>query len=101
LKETDMRATDTDRPPHPGKTTAQRRVLDEIGCGNFSPMMAKATRSALLKEGLIVSAGERVIGAGWSAVRIAEFEMPVAVHLQWCSAVAATDEEMAGLEGLL
>ena len=84
------------KPKHPGKTTAQRRVLDEIGCGNYSPIMAKSTRDALLNAGLIVPAGERRIGTGWSAVRVAEYAMPILVHLRWCAAVAdglASEEE--------
>ena len=76
------------RAKHPGKTPAQRRVLDAIGCGNFSPSMARATRKALLDAGLIEKAGEKIIGRGWSAVTIDEFHMPIPVHYAWCKAVA-------------
>lgn len=76
---------------HPGKSKAQRRVLDAIGIGNNSPMMAKATRKALLEAGLIVKCGERRFGAGWSAVIVDEYEMPIPVHMQWCDAQASSD----------
>lgn len=82
----------TDRPRHPGRTLAQRRVLDQIGCGNFSPPMAPTTRDALLAAGLIQQCGERLIGRGWSAVRIAEYEMTIPTHMQWCAAVGGDDE---------
>lgn len=73
---------------HPGRTQAQRRVLDTIGCGDHSPMMAKSTRDALLAAGLIVRLPDRIIGGGWLAVHVEQFEMPIPVHMQWCSAVA-------------
>ena len=38
-------------PKHPGRTPAQRRVLDAIGCGNNSPRMVAAVRDAMLKAG--------------------------------------------------
>jgi hypothetical protein len=41
-------------PKHPGRTPAQCRVLDAIGCGNNSPRMVAAVRDAMLKAGLIV-----------------------------------------------
>jgi hypothetical protein len=70
---------------HPGKTKAQRLALDEIGGGNYSPMMARATREALLSAGLIVPIGERVIGTGPLAARVPCWEMPIPVHMQWCA----------------
>lgn len=77
------------KPRHPGRTLAQRRALDAIGCGNFSPIMAKATRDALLREGLIVEAGARVVGGPPLEVRVQEYVMPIPVHMAWCDAVAA------------
>jgi len=76
-------------PKHPGKTPSQRRALDAIGCGNFSPPMSKATKDALLREGLIVPIGHRTIGYGAFSVRVEEYEMPIPVHMDWCSAVSA------------
>ena len=58
------------RPPHPGRTSAERRALDAIGCGQ-PPRCSPKTLKALLDAGLIVDVG------------------------------AATDEEMADLEGLV
>ena len=74
---------------HPGKTAAQRRALDQIGCGNFSPVMAKATRDAMLRTGIIIHAGDKIIGKDiFGSIKIAEFAMPISVHMQWCAAMA-------------
>lgn len=86
------------RPPHPGRTPAQRKALDAIGCGQH-PGCAPKTVAALLRDGLIVHVGDRVVGHDrFGTIRIPEYEMPIPVHMQWCSAVAATDEEMAEFE---
>lgn len=77
---------------HPGKTAAQKRALDAIGCGNFSPIMAKATRDSMLKAGLIEPCGTKILGRGPLAIRIEEYQMPIPVHMQWCAAVAAEDD---------
>jgi len=79
---------------HPGRTAAQRRVLNAIGTGNLSPLMANATREALLRDGLIVelpSRDEQFSGALRMTVR--QFDMPIAVHMAWCSAMEAECEE--------
>lgn len=78
---------------HPGKTPAQRRVLNAIGCGNFSPIMAKATRDKLLADGLIRKCGEFKIGSGAFAVIVTEYDMPIPVHMQWCDAMSALPDE--------
>lgn len=80
------------RAKYPGRTPAQRRALDAIGCGNYSPIMSRATRDALLRNGLIVEAGEKIIGSGPFAVHVKEYVMPIPVHMQWCRAVAAEYE---------
>ena len=57
---------------HPGRSAAQRRALDQIGCGNHSPIMAKETLAALLKHGLIVELPEVQVpfaGPLWMKVR--------------------------------
>lgn len=77
---------------HPGRSSAQRRVLDAIGCGNYSPIMSKATRDAMLRDGLIVKCGEKRFGTGPLAVVVDEYEMPIPVHMQWCEAVARSPE---------
>ena len=83
------------RPPHPGRTPAQRRALDAIGCGDNAPRMAPRVRDALLSTGLIVAAGRKVVAhCALGPITVPEYEMPIPVHMQWCSAVAATDEEM-------
>lgn len=69
---------------HPAKSPAQRRALDEIGCGNNSPFMTKATRDSLLKKGLIQPVAPRFV----QGVRIEQFEMPIPVHYQWCQAMS-------------
>lgn len=78
---------------HPGKTRAQKRALDEMGCGNPSPTMSKKTKDSLLKDGLIEKCGERVIGSGPFAIVVDEWQMPVFVHYQWCCAVSVDEEE--------
>lgn len=86
------------RPPHPGRTPAERRALDAIGCGETLPVMHPKVRQNLLDAGLIEQCGERQIGAGPFAAHVPIYQMPVLVHFLWCSAVAATDEEMAEFE---
>lgn len=78
------------RMKHPGRTVAQRRVLDAIGCGNNSPLMSARTREALLNAGLIVLVGRKIVGRDrFGAITLPEYEMPIPVHMQWCEAVAA------------
>lgn len=72
--------------PHPGKTKAQRAALDAIGCGDNMPRMAKSTRDALLKSGMIVQCGQRTFGTGWSAVSVPIYEMSISTHMAWCAA---------------
>lgn len=78
---------------HPGKTPAQRRVLDEIGCGSYSPVAAKRTIKALLDQGLIEELPPvRVHVFGSLYMEVRQFQMPIPVHYQWCKAMAAEDE---------
>jgi hypothetical protein len=85
----------TRAPKHPGKTAAQRRVLDAIGCGQFSPRMSKATRDAMLTAGLIEPAGFKLLAFkdGFPPMRIPEYAMPIPVHMQWCEHCAATEPD--------
>ena len=69
---------------HPANTPAQRKILDEIGCGNYSPIMQDATRRSLLRQGLIQKCGEKRIGNPPFHVTIIEYQMPIPVHIQWC-----------------
>ena len=92
--------SETDRPPHPGRTSAERRALDKIGCGQ-PPGCSPKTLKALLDAGMIEDTGGQIRRDALGSYRVPFYEMTIPTHMQWCSAVAATDEEMAGLEGLV
>jgi len=71
---------------HPAKAAAHRRILDEIGCGNYSTYISPRTRDAMLSKGLIEQCGERVICQDrFGTVTVPEYQMPIPVHYQWCS----------------
>ncbi|MCJ2101975.1 hypothetical protein [Methylobacterium sp. E-046] len=91
--------SDPDRMPHPGRTSAERRALDRIGCGE-PPACAQKTLRNLLDAGLIVDVGTETRRDALGSYRVPSYAMPIPVHFAWCSAVAATDEEMAAMEGL-
>ncbi len=75
---------------HPGKSAAQRRALDQIGCGNYSPIMAPKTRDAMLRDGLIVELPEAEVSfVGSLRMKVRQFEMPIPVHIRWCEAMSA------------
>jgi hypothetical protein len=85
------------RPSHPGKTAAERRILDQIGCGEFSPHMAPVTRKNMLRRGVIIESGWRVVGRdALGDIRIPQFSMPTGIHMQWCKAMA----HQAEIDGL-
>ena len=89
----------TSKPPHPGRTPAQRRALDAIGCGNPCPPMSRATRKALIDAGLIEQRDSQTVGRDTlGAITIPVYEMPIPVHVAWCAAVALTDDEMMAFE---
>lgn len=78
---------------HPGKTPAQRRALDEIGCGNHSPIMAKSTQNALLGAGLITEMEPGKLSCGnLGFITVRQFDMPIPVHIQWCEAMSDAHE---------
>lgn len=78
--------------PHPGKTPAQRRVLDEIGCGNYSPFMSPRTCRAMLDAGLIERLPDRIVGRDrFGTIKVREFQMPIPVHYQWCQAMSEAE----------
>ena len=83
-----------DRMPHPGRTSAERRALDCIGCSE-SPRCSPKTLRSLLDAGLIVDVGTQTRRDALGSYRVPSYAMPIPVHFTWCSAVAATDEEMA------
>jgi hypothetical protein len=94
------RKSDPARPTHPGRTPAERRALDRIGCGE-PPACSRRILHNLLKAGLIVETVRKVRRDVLGRYDMPVYAMPIPVHMQWCSAVAANDEETAGLEGLL
>ena len=74
---------------HPGRTPAQRRALDRIGCGDLCPPMHPRVRDALLSARLIEQRGMTTIGCDTlGAIRVPAYEMPYGVHFLWCSAVS-------------
>jgi len=82
------------RVAHPGKSKAQRDALNRIGCGDFSPPMSRQVRDTLLRNGLIIVAGERILGRdALGTITMTEYAMPTHVHMQWCSAVARDDSD--------
>lgn len=87
----------SDRMPHPRRMSVERRALDRIGCGQ-PPACSMKTPRNLLDAGLIVDVGGETRRDALGSYRIPSFAMPIPVHFQWCSAVAATDEEMAEFE---
>lgn len=81
-------------PKHPGRTPAQRRVLDAIGCGDNAPWMTNQTRDAMLKAGLIVQCADKLIPLNphqpsGLQIHITQFEMPIPIHMRWCDHWAA------------
>jgi len=73
----------------PGKTPAQRRVLDEIGCGNHSPIARDSTIIAMLRDGLIEELSPRQLSDRFGIMIIRQFEMPIPIHMAWCDAMSA------------
>ncbi|SFM91909.1 hypothetical protein [Methylobacterium pseudosasicola] len=91
------RKPDLDRLPHPGRTSAERRALDRVGCGE-PPGCSPKTLRRLLDDGLLIDQGGEVRRDALGSYRVPTYEMPIPVYMTWCSSVAATDEEMAEFE---
>ena len=71
---------------HPGKTVAQRRVLDHIGCGDYLPSATRETLDRMVGLGLLTRLQDRVLGRdGFGTIAVPQYEMPLPVHYQWCS----------------
>ncbi|WP_456684881.1 hypothetical protein [Bradyrhizobium sp. P5_C11_2] len=62
------------------------------------PACAQKTLRNLLEAGLIVNVGTETRRDALGSYRVPAYAMPMPLHFQWCSAVAATDEEMAAYE---
>jgi hypothetical protein len=70
---------------HPGRTKAQRKVLDQIGSGECCPRAHPKTIDRLLKEGLIEHIGTSVLGRdAFGKIEMPVYEMPTPIHMQWC-----------------
>ena len=91
------RKPDPDRMPHPGRTSAERRALDQVGCGE-PPSCSPRTLRRLLDGGLLIDQGGEVRRDALGTSTVPSYAMPLPVHYAWCSAVAFTDEEMAEFE---
>lgn len=86
----------SDKIAHPAKTVAHRRVLDEIGCGNYSPTAKQSTFDKMVEIGLLVPCGEKVICRDrFGIVTATEYQMPIPVHYKWCSYWAEKYDEEA------
>ncbi|MCJ2121370.1 hypothetical protein, partial [Methylobacterium sp. J-077] len=85
-----------DRMTHPGRTSAERRALDRVGCGE-PPGCSPKTLRRLLDDGLLIDQGGEVRRDALGTYTVPSYAMPLAIHYQWCSAVAFTDEEMEAL----
>lgn len=88
--------SDPDRLPHPGRTSAERRALDKIGCGQ-PPGCSPKTLKAMLDAGMIEDTGSQVRRDALGSYRVPFYEMTIPTHMAWCSAVAASDEEMEAI----
>ena len=88
---------DPDRLPHPGRTSAERRALDRVGCGE-PPRCSPKTLRRLLDDGLLIDQGGETRRDALGFYTVPSYAMPLAVHYAWCSAVAFSDAEMAAFE---
>jgi hypothetical protein len=82
---------------HPGKTAAQRRVLDLVGCGDYCPPAKRATLDKMVEQGLLIRLPDKRIGSdSFGVIALPQFEMPIPVHYAWCSYWA--EQEDAGYD---
>lgn len=80
------------RYPFPGLTKHERRIVDEVGAGNYNLAYVFPKQSAIEKLkslGIIREIGKKKVGNGWSTVSIPEYEMPIPEHIKWCDWCAA------------
>lgn len=71
--------------------------MDRIGCGQ-PPRCSPKTLRGLLDAGMIEDTGGQVRRDALGSYRVPFYEMTIPTHMQWCSAVAAIDEEMEAFE---
>lgn len=60
--------------------------------------MHPKVRRNLIAAGLIEQTGAVARRDALGPYEVPQYEMPIPVHMQWCSAVAASDEEVAVFE---
>ena len=71
---------------HPGRTAAQKRVLDQMGCGEVLPRAKRQTLDRMVDEGLIVRLADRIVGRdGFGLITLPQYEMTISTHYAWCS----------------
>lgn len=72
----------------PNLSKKQRQILDEIGCGNYDlsgVFPTVQTINGLLEKGLLERLSDKRIGGDrFGAINIPQYQMPIAVHFQWC-----------------
>ena len=74
--------------------------MDRNGCGQ-PPGCSPKTIRALLDAGMIEDTGGQIRRDALGSYRVPFYEMTISIHMAWCSAVAATDDEMAAFEAEL
>lgn len=81
------------RNPCAGLTKAQRTAFEGLAIGDDSYIPSRV-RDVLIAKGLIVQIGERSLGTILGRpVMTAVFEVPTAVHMQWCAWCAENVED--------
>lgn len=75
---------------HPGRTAAQRRILDQVGCGEHCPRAQRKTLDRMVEEGLLVRLPDMVLGRdALGTIALPQYEMPIPVRYAWCQAMSA------------
>ena len=86
--------------PFPKLTKKQRRALDLLGCGDFTLSGISQNPKHLLpflqlfEMGLVEVRGEKSICRdAFGEVKVYEYQMPPAIHMQWCEYQSAQYEK--------
>ena len=70
---------------HPGRTPTQKRILDEIGCGNSLPFAPRKTIENMVALGMLQRLPDKQLGRDrFGAVKMPQFEMTISTHMAWC-----------------
>lgn len=71
---------------HPGKTDAEKRILDQIGCGDSLPRANAKTLDRMVERGLIRRVHDKVLSSDrFGAIAIPQYEMTIHTHMDWCA----------------